>query len=91
MTENFVLVTLNKIDSNPAPKSSILIQLEKYFADKDYQNDFTKNKLYPFVKQKKLNEKLFSPVDKIQNRMEWDQQFIQIENTDYIRVYLTGC
>ena len=80
-----VLVTLDKIDSDPAPKSSLFIQLEKYFADKKEPENFTKNKLYPFVKQKKLNEKLFSSVDKIQNRMEWDQQFIQIENTDYIK------
>jgi hypothetical protein len=83
--KKLVLVTIDKIGSAPAPKSPVYIQLEKYFADKKDDKDFTKNKLYPFVKQKKLDEALFEKVFKVDNRMESDQEFVEIKNVDYIK------
>ena len=83
--KKLVLVTLDKIGSAPAPKSPLYIQLEKYFADKEKPNDFEKNLLKPFVKEMKLDESLKKSQKKIDNRMDSEQEFIEIKNTDYIK------
>ena len=83
--KKLVLVTLDKIGSAPAPKSPLYIQLEKYFANKEKPNDFSKNLLKPFVKEKKLDDSLYKTQKKIDNRMEADQEFVEIKNTDYIK------
>ncbi|MCR5762705.1 MAG: PD-(D/E)XK nuclease family protein [Treponema sp.] len=83
--KKLVLVTIDKIGSAPAPKSPIYIQLEKYFADTEKPNDFSKNLLAPFVKQKKLDESLYKEIKKIDNRMESVQEFVEIKNTDFIK------
>lgn len=83
--KKLVLVTLDKIGSAPAPKSPLYIQLEKYFANKEKPNDFSKNLLKPFVKEKKLDDSLYKVQKKIDNRMESDQEFVEIKNTDYIK------
>ena len=84
-SKKLVLVTLDKIGSETAPKSPLYIQLEKYFADNGKPNEFTKNKLFPFVKQMKLDDTLFEEVHKVDNRMESEQEFVEIKNTDYIK------
>lgn len=73
--KKLVLVTLDKIGAAPAPKSPLYIQLEKYFGDN----------LKPFVKQMKLDASLFKTQKKIDNRMESNQEFVEIKNTDYIK------
>ena len=83
--KKLVLVTIDKIGSAPAPKSPVYIQLEKYFADKKKPNDFSKNLLKPFVKEKTLDAALFKAIKKIDNRMENNQEFVEIKNTDYIK------
>ena len=83
--KKLVLVTIDKIGSAPAPKSPVYIQLEKYFADKKKPNDFSKNLLKPFVKEKSLDAALSKAIKKIDNRMESDQEFVEIKNTDYIK------
>ena len=80
-----VLVTLDKIGVEAAPKSPLFIQLEKYFANKEKPNEFEKNKLYPFVKQMKLDDTLFKEAHPVDNRMKSKQQYVQIKNTDYIK------
>lgn len=80
-----VLVTIDKIGSADAPKSPIYIQLEKYFADKDDNKDFKKNKLNPFIKHMELDKSLLKAVDKIDNRMEKDQEFVKIKKTAFIK------
>ena len=82
--KKLVLVTIDKIGSAPAPKSPVCIQLEKYFADKKKPNDFSKNLLKPFVKEKSLDAALSKAIKKIDNRMESDQEFIEIKNTAFI-------
>ena len=85
-TQNkLVLVTIDKIGSNAAPKSPVYIQLEKYFADKGDARDFKKNALYPFVKQIAFENSLYKSVKKIDNRMESDQEFVEIKNADFIK------
>ena len=83
--KKLVLVTIDKIGSAPAPKSPVYIQLEKYFADKKKPNDFSKNLLKPFVKEKSLDAALSKAIKKIDNRMESDQEFIEIKNTAFIK------
>ena len=83
--KKLVLVTIDKIGSTPAPKSPVYIQLEKYFADKKKPNDFSKNLLKPFVKEKTLDAALFKAIKKIDNRMESDQEFVEFNNTDFIK------
>ena len=83
--KKLVLVTTDKIGSAAAPKSPVYIQLEKYFADKKKPNDFSKNLLKPFVKEKTLDAALFKAIKKIDNRMENNQEFVEIKNTDYIK------
>ena len=83
--KKLVLVTIDKIGSAPAPKSPVYIQLEKYFADKKKPNDFSKNLLKPFVKEKSLDASLSKAIKKIDNRMESDQEFIEIKNTAFIK------
>ena len=83
--KKLVLVTIDKIGSAPAPKSPVYIQLEKYFADKKKPNDFSKNLLKPFVKEKSLDAMLSKAIKKIDNRMESDQQRIEIKNTAFIK------
>ncbi|WP_039924727.1 hypothetical protein, partial [Treponema sp. JC4] len=83
--KKLVLVTIDKIGSAPAPKSPVYIQLEKYFADKEKRNDFSKNLLKPFVKEKTLDSALYKSIRKIDNRMESDQEFVEIKNTDFIK------
>ena len=82
--KKLVLVTIDKIGSAPAPKSPVYIQLEKYFADKKKPNDFSKNLLKPFVKEKTLDADLFKAIKKIDNRMESNQEFVEIKNTAFI-------
>lgn len=82
--KKLVLVTIDKIGSAPAPKSPVYIQLEKYFADKKKPNDFSKNLLKPFVKEKTLDAALFKAIKKIDNRMESNQEFVEIKNTAFI-------
>lgn len=82
--KKLVLVTIDKIGSAPAPKSPVYIQLEKYFADKKKPNDFSKNLLKPFVKEKSLDAALSKAIKKIDNRMESDQEFVEIKNTAFI-------
>lgn len=82
--KKLVLVIIDKIGSAPAPKSPVYIQLEKYFADKKKPNDFSKNLLKPFVKEKTLNAALSKAIKKIDNRMESDQEFVEIKNTAFI-------
>ena len=82
--KKLVLVTLDKIGSADAPKSPVFIQLKKYFEDKKEPNNFKKNKIYPFVKQKKIAQDLYEDINKIDNRMESKQEFIHIKNTEYI-------
>ena len=83
--KKLVLVTIDKIGSTPAPKSPVYIQLEKYFADKKKPNDFSKNLLKPFVKEKTLDAALSKAIKKIDNRMESDQEFVEFNNTDFIK------
>lgn len=83
--KKLVLVTIDKIGSAPAPKSPVYIQLEKYFADKKKPNDFSKNLLKPFVKEKSLDAALSKAIKKIDNRMESNQEFIEIKNTAFIK------
>lgn len=83
--KKLVLVTIDKIGSAPAPKSPVCIQLEKYFADKKKPNDFSKNLLKPFVKEKTLDAALSKAIKKIDNRMESDQEFVEFNNTDFIK------
>ena len=83
--KKLVLVTLNKIGSEDAPKSPLFIQLEKYFADKEEPNKFEKNKLFPFVKKMKLDDALLKEVRKVDNRMDSNQEYVHINNTDYIK------
>lgn len=83
--KKLVLVTIDKIGSAPAPKSPVYIQLEKYFADKKKPNDFSKNLLKPFVKEKTLDAALSKAIKKIDNRMESDQEFVEFNNTDFIK------
>ena len=83
--KKLVLVTIDKIGSAPAPKSPVYIQLEKYFADKKKPNDFSKNLLKPFVKEKSLDAALSKAIKKIDNRMESDQEFVEFNNTDFIK------
>ncbi|MBO4628375.1 MAG: hypothetical protein J5687_00340 [Treponema sp.] len=83
--EKLVLVTINNIDSSPVPKSPLYIQLEQYFADKKEPNDFSKNLLFPFVKQMSLDQSLYKNARIIDNRVEPDQQFIEVENVGYIK------
>ena len=83
--KKLVLVTIDKIGSAPAPKSPVYIQLEKYFADKKKPNDFSKNLLKPFVKEKSLDAALSKAIKKIDNRMESDQEFIEIKNKAFIK------
>ncbi|MBO4318992.1 MAG: PD-(D/E)XK nuclease family protein [Treponema sp.] len=73
--KKLVLVTIDKIGSSPAPKSPLYIQLEKYFADT----------LSPFVHQKKLDDSHYRLQEKIDNRMESDQEFVEIKNTEFIK------
>lgn len=82
--KKLVLITIDKIGSAPAPKSPVYIQLEKYFADKKKPNDFSKNLLKPFVKEKSLDAALSKAIKKIDNRMESDQEFVEIKNTAFI-------
>lgn len=82
--KKLVLVTIDKIGSAPAPKSPVYIQLEKYFADKKKPNDFSKNLLKPFVKEKTLDAALVKAIKKIDNRMESNQEFVEIKNTAFI-------
>lgn len=72
--KKLVLVTLDKIGSDAAPKNPLYIQLEKYF-----------DQLSLFVKQKKLDDSLFKEVRKVDNRMESNQEYVQIKNTDCIK------
>lgn len=83
--KKLVLVTLDKIGSAPAPKSPLYIQLEKYFVDKEKPNDFSKNQLSSIVKHKKLDDSLYKAQEKIDNRMETKQEFVEIKNVDYIK------
>ncbi len=83
--KKLALVTIDKIGSAPAPKSPVYIQLEKYFADKKDPKDFSKNLLAPFVKQKTIDDSLYKAVKKIDNRMESDQEFVEIKNADCIK------
>lgn len=89
--KKLVLVTIDKIGSAPAPKSPVYIQLEKYFADKKEPKDFSKNLLAPFVKQKALDASLCKAIKKIDNRMESDQEFIEIKNADCIKDNWPAC
>ena len=73
--KKLVLVIIDKIGSEPTPKSPLYIQLEKYFADA----------LAPFVHQKKLDDALYKTQKKIDNRMETDQEFVEIKNAEYIK------
>ena len=73
--KKLVLVTLDKIGAEPAPKSPLYIQLEKYFGDA----------LNTFIKQKKLDDSLYKTQKKIDNRMEADQEFVKITNVDYVK------
>lgn len=82
--KKLVLVTIDKIGSAAAPKSPVYIQLEKYFADKKKPNDFSKNLLKPFVKEKTLDADFFKAIKKIDNRMESNQEFVEIKNTAFI-------
>ena len=84
-SKKLVLVIIDKIDSAAAPKSPLYIQLEKYYADKEHPTDFSKNKLKSFVKEMKLDDSLKKAVKKVDNRMESDQEFVQISKTDYIK------
>ena len=70
--KKLVLVTIDKIDSANAPKSPVYIQLEKY-------------ELKPFIKQMALDDSLKKTVKKIDNRMESEQEFVQISKNDYIK------
>ena len=83
--KKLVLVILEKIGSEDAPKSPVYIQLEKYFADKSDPNNFSKNRLLPYVKQMKLDDSLYKEIKPINNRMESEQEFIQITKADYIK------
>ena len=83
--KKLVLVTMDKIGSDDAPKNPLYIQLEKYFADKKEPNKFEKNKLAPFVKQMKLDDALLKEIRKVDNRMDSEQEYVQIKNTDYIK------
>lgn len=83
--KKLVLVTIDKIDSAAVPKTPVYIQLAKYFADKEEPNDFSKNQLKPFVKEKALDASLNKIITKIDNRMESDQEFVEIKNTDFIK------
>ncbi len=82
--KKLVLVTIDKIGSAAAPKSPVYIQLEKYFADKKKPNDFSKNLLKPIVKEKTLDADFFKAIKKIDNRMESNQEFVEIKNTAFI-------
>ena len=84
-TDKLVLVTVNKVGSADAPKNPVYIQLEKYFADKEDNKEFKKNKLYPFVKQKKFDKALLKQVEKIDNRMDNDQEFVHINKKSFIK------
>ncbi|MBO4638897.1 MAG: hypothetical protein J5710_04010 [Treponema sp.] len=70
--KKLVLVTIDKIDSANAPKSPVYIQLEKY-------------DIAPFIKQMTLDDSLKKTVKKIDNRMESEQEFVQISKNDYIK------
>lgn len=83
--KKLVLITLDKIGSAPAPKSPLYIQLEKYFVDKEKPNDFSKNQLSSIIKHKKLDDSLYKAQEKIDNRMETKQKFVEIKNVDYIK------
>ena len=83
--KKLVLVTIDKIDSSVAPKSPVYIQLEKYLADKKNSRDFKKNRLYPFVKQKTFDQTLYKDAKKIDNRMETDQEFVEITKAELIK------
>lgn len=80
-----VLVTIDKIGSADAPKSPAFIQLEKYFQDESDPKNKSKNQLYKFVKQMELDGDLYKKVSKVDNRMDSNQEFVEIEDTDYIK------
>lgn len=83
--KKLVLVTVDKNGAENVPKSPIFIQLEKYFQDKEEPKAKEKNVLYSLVRQKSLDKSLFREAVKIDNRMESNQEFIEIQNTGYIR------
>ncbi|MBR1721705.1 MAG: PD-(D/E)XK nuclease family protein, partial [Treponema sp.] len=83
--KKLVLVTVDKNGAANIPKSPLLIHLEKYFQDKDAPKDKAKNALNPFFRQKSLDKALFRDAVKVDNRMEPNQEFIEIQNVDYIR------
>ena len=83
--KKLVLITLDKIGSAPAPKSPLYIQLVKYFNEKDKKEDSKKDLLEPFEIEKSLDNAMYKSVKKIDNRMEPNQEFVEIKNADYIK------